>query len=184
MVRSTIVTTQPLASRYNVTRDQYNCRKETRGRVSTFHFPHFGRKWRGLQQQRKQKQKQRRVFDRLCQMPIAFLRVCLRVTQAKSSFGTPPSCLFSVASQVVTMPVRPDECDPTRVRCLTKKNTGVFTEGSEKPGKCILYWMSRDQRAADNWALIYAQDLARMHNAHIRVAFNVVPKFLEATERQ
>ena len=30
----------------------------------------------------------------------------------------------------------------------------------------VLYWMSRDQRAADNWALLYAQQEAIRRNVH------------------
>jgi len=36
----------------------------------------------------------------------------------------------------------------------------------------------------DNWALLYAQQLARQHNLVLRVVFVLVPKFLEATLRQ
>jgi deoxyribodipyrimidine photo-lyase len=47
----------------------------------------------------------------------------------------------------------------------------------------IIYWMSRDQRAADNWALIYAQEYALQRNAPLRVVFCLVPEFLGATMR-
>lgn len=48
----------------------------------------------------------------------------------------------------------------------------------------VLYWMSRDQRAEDNWALLYAQKLAIERSAPLHVAFCVVPKYLDATWRQ
>jgi len=44
--------------------------------------------------------------------------------------------------------------------------------------------MSRDQRAEDNWALLYAQSVALELKVPLIVAFNLVPKFLEATIRQ
>jgi deoxyribodipyrimidine photo-lyase len=48
----------------------------------------------------------------------------------------------------------------------------------------VVYWMSREQRVQDNWSLLYAQQLAIEHNAQLRVVFCLVPKYLDATERQ
>ena len=48
----------------------------------------------------------------------------------------------------------------------------------------VVYWMSRDQRAHDNWALLQAQHVARTHNVGLCVVFCLVPTFLEATQRQ
>ncbi len=48
----------------------------------------------------------------------------------------------------------------------------------------IVYWMSRDQRVQDNWALLYAQYLANTYKQPLFVVFNVVPSFQEATWRQ
>lgn len=48
----------------------------------------------------------------------------------------------------------------------------------------VVYWMQRDQRAQDNWALLFAQSLALSKNVPLVVVFNVVPKFLDATWRQ
>ena len=39
-------------------------------------------------------------------------------------------------------------------------------------------------RYAGNWALIYAQQLAKRHCRPLMVCFCLVPKFLEATIRQ
>jgi deoxyribodipyrimidine photo-lyase len=44
--------------------------------------------------------------------------------------------------------------------------------------------MARDQKAMDNHALTYAQAVAQAHNVPLKVVFNLVPKFLEATIRQ
>lgn len=46
----------------------------------------------------------------------------------------------------------------------------------------VIYWMSREQRMEDNWALLYAQELAR--DRQLTVVFNLVPEFSEATLRQ
>ncbi len=48
----------------------------------------------------------------------------------------------------------------------------------------VIYWMSRDQRVQDNWALLYAQYLADTYKQPLLVLFNVVPHFAQATWRQ
>jgi deoxyribodipyrimidine photo-lyase len=48
----------------------------------------------------------------------------------------------------------------------------------------VVYWMSRDQRACDNWALVYAQEAALQLKSPLYVVFALVPDFLEATLRQ
>jgi deoxyribodipyrimidine photo-lyase len=48
----------------------------------------------------------------------------------------------------------------------------------------IVYWMSRDQRVHDNWALIFAQKLSKEKKKPLAVVFNLVSEFLEATIRQ
>lgn len=44
----------------------------------------------------------------------------------------------------------------------------------------VIYWMSRDQRASDNWALIYAQELSLSLKVPLVVAFCLAPKYLGA----
>lgn len=63
-----------------------------------------------------------------------------------------------------------------RMRIL--KNTNHTKKGP------IVYWMSRDQRAQDNWALLYAQQLALERQQQLLIVFCLVPTFLEATMRQ
>ncbi len=48
----------------------------------------------------------------------------------------------------------------------------------------VVYWMSRDQRANDNWAFLYAQKLAIELESPLTVIFCLVPGFLGATLRQ
>ena len=50
--------------------------------------------------------------------------------------------------------------------------------------KAVLYWMSRDQRVCDNWALVHAFHVSVARRVPLLVCFCLVPKFLEATERQ
>lgn len=59
--------------------------------------------------------------------------------------------------------------DKTRIRQL---NNGVMGTGP------IVYWMNRDQRAQDNWALLYAQELATKHKQALVVVFNLDTNFL------
>ncbi|MFO8133045.1 MAG: deoxyribodipyrimidine photo-lyase [Thermoplasmatota archaeon] len=65
--------------------------------------------------------------------------------------------------------------DERRVRQLT---------GAAQRAGPVVYWMSRDQRARDNWALIHAQELAADRDSHVMVAFCLAPSFLGATTRQ
>ncbi len=46
----------------------------------------------------------------------------------------------------------------------------------------VVYWMSRDQRALDNWALVYAQSEARAEKEPLIVFFTLVDAFLEARD--
>lgn len=59
----------------------------------------------------------------------------------------------------------------------------ILRAGTETIAAPVLYWMSRDQRADDNWALLYAQQTALRLNAPLAVAFCVCHPFLGATRR-
>jgi deoxyribodipyrimidine photo-lyase len=59
----------------------------------------------------------------------------------------------------------------------------MLNDKDRGPGP-ILYWMSRDQRAKDNWALFYAQNLALELKVPLGVVFCLVPDFLRASLRQ
>jgi deoxyribodipyrimidine photo-lyase len=65
------------------------------------------------------------------------------------------------------------------------KNERVRTlkKAKEKTGP-VVYWMSRDQRVHDNWALLFAQEIAHKQKTSLGVAFCLVPQFLGATIRQ
>ncbi len=65
--------------------------------------------------------------------------------------------------------------DLTRMRLLKPGNVD---------GGPVIYWMSRDQRVNDNWALLHAQELALKTGAPLAVVFCLVPAFLHATIRQ
>lgn len=65
----------------------------------------------------------------------------------------------------------------TRVRPINKTNA------IPQDSQAILYWMSRDQRVQDNWAMLYAQRLALKQQLPLHVAFCLVPTFLAAPIR-
>lgn len=52
----------------------------------------------------------------------------------------------------------------------------------ERPGP-VLYWMHRNLRASDNWALIHAREQALARHAPVGVVFCLAPRFLDATLR-
>lgn len=48
----------------------------------------------------------------------------------------------------------------------------------------VVYWMQREQRVNDNWALIHAQETALKSDSKLIVLFCLLPSFLDATIRQ
>lgn len=61
----------------------------------------------------------------------------------------------------------------------------VYVLHHGKQGKgAVLYWMSREQRAADNWPLLYAQELARAQERPLACVFCLADAFLHAGARQ
>nr|AAQ18175.1 type II CPD DNA photolyase [Pityrogramma austroamericana] len=69
------------------------------------------------------------------------------------------------------------EVNPGRVRLLKQASQEVVQGGP------VVYWMSRDQRSRDNWALLYAAQCAQQQGGPLCVAFNLVDSFLHAEAR-
>lgn len=67
------------------------------------------------------------------------------------------------------------QVNPMRIRQIKSGDLG--------PGP-VVYWMSRDQRLNDNWALLQAQEWARQYRRPLVVVFCLAPDFLGATWRQ
>ena len=65
--------------------------------------------------------------------------------------------------------------DPRRIH--------VLKQAEAQPGP-VVYWMQRDQRAIDNWALLYAQERALAMHQPLLVVFCLVSGFLGAAIRQ
>ena len=66
---------------------------------------------------------------------------------------------------------------------VNERRIRLLRDGPEHEGP-VLYWMSRDQRLQDNWALLFAQELALERKKPLAVLFCLVPQFLNATMRQ
>jgi len=64
---------------------------------------------------------------------------------------------------------------PERVRTLSDR--------VPKTSGPVVYWMQRDMRVRDNWALLYAADLARERHTPLTVCFALAPSFCGATLR-
>jgi deoxyribodipyrimidine photo-lyase len=82
------------------------------------------------------------------------------------SFSSAANAAFSRVSSPV---------DPRRVYLLK--------DAPQSKGP-VVYWMSRDQRVSDNWALLFAQQLALETSSPLCVLFCLAPNFLDATLRQ
>ena len=66
---------------------------------------------------------------------------------------------------------------------MNKNRIKILQEGKPSNGP-VVYWMQREQRINDNWALIYAYEKAKENNERLIVVFNLVTNFLQATLRQ
>lgn len=66
---------------------------------------------------------------------------------------------------------------------INEKRIKIIKGGRRLSGP-VVYWMSRDQRVHDNWALLYAQEAAVREKSPLAVVFCLVPEFLGATVRQ
>ncbi|CAI9093833.1 OLC1v1029417C1 [Oldenlandia corymbosa var. corymbosa] len=71
---------------------------------------------------------------------------------------------------------------PGRIRVL-KQARGLPNDQKKLTGP-VVYWMFRDQRLRDNWALIHAVDQANKSKVPVAIAFNLFDSFLGAKARQ
>lgn len=74
-----------------------------------------------------------------------------------------------------------EDCKFNEKRTRSLNGIPAVKSGAEYQG--VAYWMSRDQRIDDNWALLCAQKFALKHECPLYVIFCLVPKFLDATIR-
>jgi deoxyribodipyrimidine photo-lyase len=65
---------------------------------------------------------------------------------------------------------------------MNEERVWFLNTGHDRNGP-VVYWMSRDQRSVDNWALSHAQEIAISKASPLFVVFNLIPGFLGAGER-
>jgi len=65
---------------------------------------------------------------------------------------------------------------------INQKRVRLIQKGSKGDGP-ILYWMSRDQRVDDNWALLFSYEKALKTKKPLIVLFCLIPEFKEAISR-
>jgi len=71
----------------------------------------------------------------------------------------------------------PSWYEPERCRLLT--STAALPDGES-----VLYWMSREQRAEDNWSLLNARELAQQKGVPVVVAFNLADSYCDISNRR
>ncbi|KAL7496076.1 hypothetical protein ACHAWT_004414 [Skeletonema menzelii] len=81
--------------------------------------------------------------------------------------------------EIPAVPHAPDrlitaDFDQTRSKLLTKSSS-LPREKKSVNNPCIFYWMQRDMRTCDNWALLFAQSLAAQNEVPLRVVFALPP---------
>lgn len=65
---------------------------------------------------------------------------------------------------------------------MNKKRIRQLNDHPMKDGT-IIYWMQREHRVNDNWALLYAQELAKENKTDLAVIFCLRTKSIDFTER-
>lgn len=66
---------------------------------------------------------------------------------------------------------------------VDQRRVRVLNDRAARSGP-VVYWMSRDQRVSDNWALLYAQEKAIERNVPLYVVFNLLLIPIRANTRQ
>jgi deoxyribodipyrimidine photo-lyase len=72
----------------------------------------------------------------------------------------------------------PSFMNKERTKLLTNQ-TSILREN----GNAVYYWMQRDMRVVDNWALLYGEYLAKKKNVPLKV-FYVLPPILPKSSDQ
>ena len=88
------------------------------------------------------------------------------------------------STQAATKKALPLAVNAARVRSLKSTPDAPTPTNKTTTTGPVIYWMSRDQRVRDNWALLYACQQAAKSGAPVAVAFNLVTDYLGAGARQ
>jgi len=81
---------------------------------------------------------------------------------------------------IITVPHVSDDLLPEwmnieRTKVLTHPEVTMLYNDGDNKKHCVYYWMQRDMRTADNWALLFAQHLAQTQNIPLRVLYVLPP---------
>lgn len=105
------------------------------------------------------------------------------LSTSNNSFPSKSSSLAAKKSSemdesIISVPKKyiPTWMKQERTRVLTTPTT------PKDRGKCVLYWMQRDVRTEDNWALLFAMHMAKECQVPLRVA-HILPSPEEQAER-
>lgn len=84
------------------------------------------------------------------------------------------------------MAKRMEVCESVADFKFNKKRVRLISSNADISETCqgIAYWMWREQRVQDNWALLYAQRMALKQDVPLFVCFCLPPKYLDTTYRQ
>ncbi|XP_078344504.1 deoxyribodipyrimidine photo-lyase-like isoform X2 [Oculina patagonica] len=84
------------------------------------------------------------------------------------------------------MAKRQNVCESVADFKFDKKRVRLITSNADMSETCkgIAYWMWREQRVQDNWALLYAQRMALKQEVPLIVCFCLPSKYLDAAFRQ
>ena len=66
---------------------------------------------------------------------------------------------------------------------VNRKRIRILNKITFSKKGAVTYWMSRDQRVEDNWALLFASEHARQHNVPLLVFFTFDPQYSRANLR-
>ncbi len=69
----------------------------------------------------------------------------------------------------------PEWMNLERTKVLTTPDVVMPKEKGRDNTQCVYYWMQRDMRTADNWALLFAEHLAKERNVPLRVVYVLPP---------
>ncbi|OAD60615.1 Deoxyribodipyrimidine photo-lyase [Eufriesea mexicana] len=80
---------------------------------------------------------------------------------------------------------RKNTCESIMTFNFNKQRIRLLTDLNDVKINCkgILYWMFRDIRIQDNWALLFAQKTALKNNVPLHICFCIMPSFLNASIR-
>jgi DNA photolyase len=81
---------------------------------------------------------------------------------------------------VLSAAVASTQVDSARIRQL---NSAALLQGEGPSHGKVCYWMWREQRCADNWALLHAQQLAEDRGVPLHVGFCLPPRCGSMTKR-